>query len=237
MNGSHLSEGSLNDYAEGHLAGVELARAEQHLAECVPCRAHATRLVALIERLHGLPRELDPAVELLPSIRAETRRRHAARSRQRTLRDLRWPRAAAAAALIVAVGVLTVLTIRSGDNGDHADAAAGPVAARAGAAPSEMQIDSAADGPPIDELQRLETEYARATDELLAAFREERERLGTGTRRVIEENIRTVERALRESQEVLRTDPDSPFLYALVLAAHRQRLDVARRAAAVASGS
>lgn len=236
MNGSHLSEASLNDYAEGRLTNDELARTERHLAECMRCRSDADRLAALIARLHELPRELDPTVDLLPSIRAETRRRQAARSRRRALHEPRWPRVAAAA-LIVAAAALTVLTIRLAEQGGRADGASGPVAAGEDATPSALQADSTDDGPPLDELQRLETEYARATHEMLAAFREERERLGTGTLRVIENNIRTVERALRESREVLRTDPDSPFLYELVLTAHRQRLDVARRAVAVASGS
>lgn len=276
MIASHLSEASLNDYAEDRLTGAELARAEQHLAECVRCRRAANRLTALLERLRDLPRELDPAADLLPSIRAETQRRRAtlvqgegarfrrrgaalraqrggrrrqgARSgrqgagsgRQRALREPRWPRAtvaAAAAALFVAGTALTVLVSRSAIDGGAADRAADAIAATGdGGTSQQLDAGTTEDGAPMQELRRLDAEYARATDELLAAFREERDRLGDGTVRMIEENILTVDRALRQSRQALSTDPRSPVLRELVLDAHRQRLDVVRRAAAVAGG-
>ncbi|MGH7576235.1 MAG: hypothetical protein ACREM1_14055, partial [Longimicrobiales bacterium] len=82
MIGSHISEASLNDYVEGGVAGTALERAETHLAECVQCRDAVNRLGAVLEQLHALPRELDPGVDLMPSIRAETRRRLRARTRR-----------------------------------------------------------------------------------------------------------------------------------------------------------
>lgn len=238
MIGSHISEASLNDYVEGGVTGTALERAETHLAECVQCRDAVNRLGAVLEQLHALPRELDPGVDLMPSIRAETRRRLRARTRRHAQQRMHWPLAAAAAlALVIAGAALTMLAIRSSRDGGAPGQALDAVAPAEGSATQGQRLGAGTDAAAMAELRSLEAEYARAADELLAAFREERQRLGAGTARLLEDNIETVERALRQSQQALTTDPDSPVLRELVLSAHRQRLDLARRAAIVAGES
>ena len=60
----HLAEAELNDYLDGSLPGTERAALEEHLAACALCQAEAGAQRQLLERLHALPRSIDPPAEL-----------------------------------------------------------------------------------------------------------------------------------------------------------------------------
>ena len=52
-----------------------------------------------------------------------------------------------------------------------------------------------------------ESEYARAADDLLAALNRRREQLSPETMAVVEENLRIIDRAIREVRTALEEDP------------------------------
>jgi len=58
-----------------------------------------------------------------------------------------------------------------------------------------------------------------------------RQTLDPATVRVLEENLRIIDRALTEARAALRSDPGNPVLEELLLATHRKRLDLLRGAA------
>lgn len=161
-----------------------------------------------VEGVSRLPREIDPGVDLRPAIRAEIRRRSAARRRMRTVLPL------AAAMVLALAGVLGLALARGGGE---------PVAptVTGGAGPAETVL-------------ALDREYDRAAAELRRALASAGA-LPPTAERLVAGSLGTVERALAESRRALREDPSSPVLRELVLATHRQRLDVLRQAAALAA--
>jgi hypothetical protein len=83
----------------------------------------------------------------------------------------------------------------------------------------------------------LDREYARAARDLTATLAAERSGLPPEAARLFEGSLGAVEKALAESRAALREDPGSAVLRELVLAMHRQRLDVLRQAAELAAES
>lgn len=157
--------------------------------------------------LERLPRSVDPGEDLRPGIRALRERRRRAGMPAGAPRRV----LAAAAVLVAAAGVTLALVVaRSG----------------AGEAPEGAAVVLA-----------LDAEYDRAGDELKARVAESADRLDPAAMRLLFEDLGTVEAALAEAREALRRDPVSPLLGELVMAAHRQRMDVLRRATDLASGS
>lgn len=217
---AHPDDERLNDWVEGVLDGSERAALDDHIDSCDSCRERAEALRRLLADLRALPREVSPGADLRPAIRAQVRRR----SEARALRRLRGPLAAAAALLVVGTATLTALVVRALDD----DGASTPDA------PTALLAE---DRAAVAELRALEREYGRAAEDLLAALERARSELPPGTARLVEQNVAVVERALAESRAALEEDPASPVLRELVLAAHRQRLDVLRRAMALALGT
>lgn len=220
MTGPHPSDALLNDWAEDLLPDVRRRSVDDHLAACEPCRHRAGRLRALLADLAALPREARPGADLRPGIRARLSRRAAWRS----LRAVRRPLAVAAALLVVGTATLTAFAVRALDDDG------------APARPASTTLASP-ENPAVAELRALERDYARAAEDLLAALERSRRELPPETVRLVEESLGTVERALEESRTALAEDPASPVLRELVLAAHRHKLDVLRRATELAAGT
>ncbi len=83
----------------------------------------------------------------------------------------------------------------------------------------------------------LEAEYASAVDELARTLEGERPRLRPETVAVIERNLRILDQAVRESRDALARDPANPELRQLYAAAYRQKVDLLRWAARLATSS
>ncbi len=213
MMNDHPSTERLHDFAEELLRDADAAAVGAHVETCAACAGEVASIRALRAELAGLPREVVPEADLRTAIRADLRRREDARVRRRVVRQIRWTLAAAAVLLVAISVTATTLVMRSPS----------PVA-------------EAGDYPP--NFAALEREYARAADDLLRALEAEKELIPREKLALVEENLRAVERALSETRVALSEDPGSPMLRELVLAAHRHRLDVLRRAATMpAAGS
>lgn len=239
----HPDPERLSDFAEGLLPSSERGQFEAHLAACAACREEVESIRGLRAGLAALPRELEPGADLRPQIRREAgvaRRR--ARNRA-ALRDLRVPLAAAAATLVLATAGATALVVRTEGGAGGRDAElAGRIAAPPGGPGGVAGTAAGADGDRMDvdgvtlaDFRRLESDYARAAEELLAAL--DGADVSAETSRLVRENLRTIDRALQESREALAREPGSPLLRQLVLAAHEQKLDVLRRAARLSARS
>ncbi len=211
MTNDHPTTEQLQELADGMLAPAERSRVRAHLEHCGTCREESSRVQSLMAALRTLPRELDPGADLRPGILAEIQRRSVARGRRAALQTLRWPLSAAAAILIILTSTLTVMLVQSPEVSTRTEVSANFVL--------------------------LEGEYLRAADEFARALDAERERLSPETLDLMEASLRSVERALAESRAALDEDPVSLALKELVLAAHRHRLDVLRRATIMMVGT
>lgn len=212
MRNDHPSTQQLEDFAEELLAPAQRDSVTAHLARCAACREESQRRRALVDELRALPRELQPGVDLRPGILLAVQRRSAARGRRGVLQEMRWALSAAAGILVVVTATITILLVQTpGSDARRLDV------------PTNFAL--------------LEREYVRAADELARALEGERERLSPETLELMAQSLRSVERALAESRAALNEDPVSPALKELVLAAHRHRLDVLRRAAVMMVGT
>ncbi|HUG39497.1 MAG TPA: zf-HC2 domain-containing protein [Longimicrobiales bacterium] len=227
MMGSHVPPDRLDDYVDGLLEPAAEEAVAGHLAVCGECAAEAGALRALRAEAGALPRSLDPGADLRPGIRAELARRAGAGRRDDRVpggAGLGGRGLAAAAAVILAAGLLTVVLVRG--LSEETAAAGPPIAAAAGEATA---------GDAEATILFLDGEYARAADEMRSAVDAATATLEPATARLVRTNVAVVERALAESRSALLEDPSSPVLRELVLAAHRQRLEVFRQAAALAA--
>ncbi|MDX1660543.1 MAG: hypothetical protein R3326_02020, partial [Gemmatimonadota bacterium] len=80
------------------------------------------------------------------------------------------------------------------------------------------------------ETRSVTTEYDTAVERLAAELRARRDELDPATVRIVEENLRIVDRAIREAREALAADPTDPVLRELVVANYERKLDLLRRA-------
>jgi hypothetical protein len=79
--------------------------------------------------------------------------------------------------------------------------------------------------------------YDRAVADLERVLAENRSRLDTATVRVLEESVRTIDRALARARTALAQDPSNSYLNAHLAETMRRKLDLLRRAAALATAS
>ena len=209
MSGEHIRTELLHDRADGLLGGEEAARIAAHLAACPACAAEAESIARLRQRVADLPASVDPGVDLRPGIRA---------LRAQRTRGNRAPLAAAAVLVLAAAGLAAALLLRAD-----------------GVAPAGVPETAAAPADAAEVALALDAAYDRAGDELKARVSFSATGRGAEAARLVAADVAAVERALGESRAALRQDPGSAVLRELVLSAHRQRMDVLRRAAELAA--
>lgn len=213
----HLTEELRNDFVDDLLRADVRQRVEDHLAACASCRAEVAEVRMLVSRLAALPQEIAPAGDLRPAIHTRIEAQHRnelslARSRPPSAWPQRGLLAAAALVLVISTSLVTLLLVS-----EEPRAAGVPVAQTTAAMP---HVEFAA----------LEGSYREAADELLAALHAQPEAISPATLALVEQNIRTIDHAIRETRTLLATDPGNPELARFILAAYEQKLDLLRRA-------
>lgn len=210
MRDGHLSTAAVHDHAEGLLGGDEAVAAARHVERCPECAAEVEAVRRLRSAASALPAGIDPGVDLRAGIRSGMRGRAPGVGGGRP-RRVAW-RAAAALALAAIPTALAVDWLVRGEGGEG-------------------------EATTAETVLGLDREYARAARDLTATLAADGGRLPPEAARLLESSLDTVEKALAESRAALRADPESPVLRELVLAMHRQRLDVLRQAAVLAAES
>ena len=89
--------------------------------------------------------------------------------------------------------------------------------------------------PAGDSWAAVQVDYARATDDLAAAFATERDRLEPATLALLERNLGVIDAAIRESRDALARDPGNVELRGLFAAAARQKVELLRWATRAAT--
>lgn len=219
----------LSLWVDGDLEGRRAARVEAHLEECARCREAVEEIAALAERAGRLP-DRGPEEDLWPAIAREIGAASPAngtaadgRAQDASARGdgeagifplfrRRWrvsaAQAAAAAALVATLASgLTWSLARDGTGpagGSEPMATTAPEGAAQGSVPSSsaLPVRWAALGSTPSGVARLEDRYLEARAELDPA-----------TRRMLDRNLRLVDRAMAEAQTALAENPGNSYLH------------------------
>ncbi|HET9293657.1 MAG TPA: zf-HC2 domain-containing protein [Gemmatimonadales bacterium] len=200
----------LDAYLDGTLVPAQREIAEAHLAGCPECRVRADALRSLLADARALPPEIRPARELWPEIASRLDASVVRVFKTRPQPKRRWAPLAAAAVLLVAVSVLLTLQFATSRT---TTPALPPVAGVIPAGTKSMDAD-----------------FVRAAVDLEQALAEQRDHLAPSTIATLERNLAVIDRAIEESRAALAADPANRDLRALLLGAHRQKLDLLERA-------
>jgi hypothetical protein len=203
----------LSEYLDDDLDARERAALEAHLAACEACRVDLDALRAVVSRAQRLV-DAPPASDPWPGI-ASAIARHPqtvvtpARRFSFTLPQL----VAAGLAIMVLSGGMVWLARLGGQRTDFP-----PVDAQSTARPGTFG-DAA---------------YTDAIADLEKTLEDARTRLDPDTVRVLDQNLRAIDRAIAQCREALAADPDNAYLNTYLAQARTRKLDLLRHAAAVA---
>ena len=209
----------LSEYLDGELAGSERTALEAHLASCANCRATLEELRRVVGRARALDDRL-PTADLWPGIAEHIGVVSLAARRARRRLSFTVPQLAAAsvALALVSGGAVWLLGGRT-----HAPTAT--AVTELGRRPAPLINASAYPTDP---------RYAAQVAALERALQRGRSQLDTATVRIIEKNLKIIDRAIRDAQSALVADPGSAYLNLHLAQEMRRKLELLREAANLA---
>ena len=233
----------LSDYLDGELPADEREAVEGHLRSCASCAAVLNDLKRVVARAAAVDAR-PPQADLWHGIAARLNESgeparvvpFAAKPARRFAFTL--PQLAAAAALLIAVSggvawqfaarmVGQVREVRSADLQVRPDAPAAPVAGGEGT--------GAADFARIETVSMADAQYDAAVADLEKALKAGRGSLDASTVAIVEHNLQIIDQAINQAREALAGDPANSYLSGHLVEARRRKLDLLRRATALAS--
>jgi hypothetical protein len=239
----------LSEFQDDELSPAEYAACEAHLSECETCRVVLRELQSVTKAARA-DVDRDPAVDLWPGIlaRLETVTQDGAVEgptsvnpvaigagaaspipfRARRQISFTLPQLALAASLLIAVsaGVSYVAAGRALSRPASQEA---PIQAMA-----ETMMPPSADVVPAN---FADAQFDQAVLDLERILIEQRDELDPRTVVVIERNLTVIDDAIRQARAALDADPANTFLNSHLAEARRRKLDLLRRATAIASSS
>jgi anti-sigma factor RsiW len=230
----------LSEYLDGDLPASEVAALEAHLRECRDCTAVLNDLKGVIARAKTLGAR-PPQADLWPAIAARTERIAQPRQVSFTL-----PQLAAAAVLLIALSSVVAWQVaqRAGSRGVEtapATAAAVPAQPRGGPdAPDAPDVPSgggAVDRVDVTPVSFADAQYDAAVSDLEKAVKNGRGRLDRSTIDIVEHNLQIIDQAIAQARDALAADPANTYLSGHLVEARRRKLDLLRRAAALAESN
>jgi anti-sigma factor RsiW len=220
----------LSEYVDDELEAAERDALERHLAECIACEQTVADLRRVTLRAGALgdrapERDLWPGIADRIGLGAATPER---------ARPLRWRRAftmtmsqlALAAGVLLAVGAGTAWVVAG---------------ARGGSIRLPRQPTPVATGPSVGPAPAGAQQfagsvaYAAAVADLQRVLDANRSQLDTATVRVIEESLRTIDRAITRAQAALAADPSDVYLNAHLAETMRRKIELMQRAVVLAT--
>jgi hypothetical protein len=227
----------LSDFLDGELEAAEEAAVAAHLRGCPDCSAVLNDLKRVVARAQAVDVR-PPQRDLWPGVSARIDRIAPALSPSNGRRiSFTLPQLAAAAALLIAVsGTLAVkLTERAAA---PASVAQTPAPTDATEAPSDWPTVGAV-GPAgsvgnIERVSLADAQYDAAVVDLEKALKNGRGRLDKATIEIVEHNLQIIDQAIAQARDALAADPANGYLSGHLVEARRRKLDLLRRAAALA---
>ncbi|MBI1795471.1 MAG: zf-HC2 domain-containing protein [Candidatus Eisenbacteria bacterium] len=234
----------LSEYVDGEMRPVDREALEHHLAGCPACSVALAELRSVVARAHALE-DRAPADDLWPgiatAIAATPRRAPVARPPAdwwRRRLDLTLPQLAAAALVVAALSAGTMWIalarspLRAPAPGATAPVASSPAAAsqQTAPAPASPTAVTAATADVVN------PRYDRAVAELEQALADGRGRLDPRTLQVLEQNLRTIDRAIGEARRAVAADPANAWLRSHLATTMKRKVDLLRTAAMLTAG-
>ena len=209
----------LSEYLDGELAPPERTTLEAHLASCDACRRTLDELRRVVTNARALD-DRPPTADLWPAVAARIGLSARVRARPVVRRfSFTVPQLAAAS---------VVLALLSGGGawliGRRGIVPTPPVLVTE---PAPALLNASA--YPGD------ARFAAQVADLERAVARGRGRLDTATVRVIERNLRIIDRAIRSAQSALAADPANSYLNLHLAQEMRRKLELLRQAATLAS--
>jgi len=162
----------------------------------------------LLAEAAELPRSIEPPRDLWPEIEARLGER-------RVPAAVAWRRfayQAVAAIFFMALGAVLALALRPAES---SEVRSGDVRAASFAGASDFAT--------------VEAEYLRAKDQLWLLALSRRDELSPVAMRVVERNLRIIEAAIRDLRGALADDPENSQIEGMLLAKHRQGIEILQR--------
>ena len=209
----------LSEYLDGELDASERAALEAHLATCGHCYATLAELRDVVARAKTLA-DREPVNDLWNGIHATIAgsepRRHAPVVSGRRFAFSIPQLLAASIALVLMSGSGMWLALRN----------------QATPQPTPPQVAAVERTPVIQARWRVQSDQAIA--QLQDALELNESKLDTATVRIVRENLAVIDRAIAQAQHALRRDPGNTYLNLHLAKAMRQKIELLRRANALA---
>ena len=211
----HPTDTELNDYVDDALDAALAQRVHVHVRECATCSAEVESMRAMKTRLAQLPRSIAPETDLRAGMWQKIDSASVvdiSTARRGPLWRFRYRLATAAVVLIAASSALTLMIVRSrGEFGESADHESVRL----------IGLDT----------NTMERQYSEELHELELVLRKSRGALAPETVRILEDNLRIIDAAIREARAALEADPQSDMLIDLLRSAYERKLELLKQAA------
>jgi putative zinc finger protein len=222
----------LSEYLDHELAPAEREALEAHLRGCAECTdtLAGLRRVSLRARALG---DRPPARDLWPAIAAQLVDSRELRFRSPRRLSVPLPALAAAAVAFLVIGGSVVWLVRSPSGTVSSPSTPVAVTAPPPAAPPPASTAPSAQTAAV----RAMPKYDAAVAELQQILDQSRSRLKPETVKVLEEKLALIDRAIVDAQEALARDPASVYLNDHLAETRLRKLELLRRAAALAASA
>jgi anti-sigma factor RsiW len=249
----------LSDYLDGELPEDERKAVDGHLRGCASCAAVLNDLKRVVARAASVDAR-PPQADLWRGIAArlgdngEPARVVAFTPKEARRFAFTLPQLAAAAALLIAVsgGVAWQVEARMGrprglhdTGGDGSQAREDRAAEPRGRPDSAVALGVGADGngngngaadfARVGNVSMADAQYDAAVADLEKALKAGRGRLDASTVSIVEHNLQIIDQAINQAREALVGDPANDYLSGHLIEARRRKLDLLRRATALAT--
>jgi len=238
----------LSDYVDGELSDAESADVERHLRQCAACSAvlnDLKRVVASARSLEARP----PHGDLWPGVAVRIER--IAQPRRSTLlgaalslsngRRFSFTVSQLAAAAVVLMAVSGTVVWQLAQRGATVSSAVAqmPETSPQGdlaAAPETGSNDATTDRRRdiVVPVSLADAQYDAAVADLEKALQHGRGRLDKSTVAIVAHNLQIIDQAIAQARDALAADPANAYLSGHLVEARRRKLDLLRRAAALA---
>ena len=211
----------LSEYIDGTLATTERAALDAHLSGCADCRATLEELRRVVTRARALD-DRPPAADLWPANAGRIGGSVVSLPARRASRRLSFtvPQLAAASVALALVSGGGVWLLEGARRAPPAT----PQTVRTGTPPALLNASAYPTDP----------RYAAQVAALERALERGRGQLDTATVRVIERNLKIIDRAIRDARSALAADPSSAYLNLHLAQEMRRKLELLREAANLA---
>ena len=233
----------LSDYLDGELSADERRAVEAHLQACAPCAAVLNDLKRVVARAATVAAR-PPDADLWAGIAARIEGQAGAApgrvmpfARRETRRfTFTLPQLAAAAAVLIAIS--GAIAWNAAERIGAADAPV-PVAQPAQTAdadrPAAATPTGAAEFARVENVGMADAQYDAAVADLEKALKDGRGHLDASTIAIVEHNLQIIDQAINQARDALASDPANSYLSSHLVEARRRKLDLLRRATALAT--